>query len=351
MTIQFNENGGDGLEVNAIDLYYGAQQVLHEVSFALARGEIGCLLGPSGCGKSSLLRAIAGFERPASGGVRVRGREVTSLSVNARKIGFVFQDSALFPNLNVEQNIVFGLRDKSKPERHRLATEWLQRVGLAQYASAMPHELSGGEQQRVALARALAPAPDLVLLDEPFASLDLQLRRSLGRVIRDVFADIETTAVFVTHDQEEAFLLADFVGLLSQGRLLQWGTAHQLFKQPACEDVAGFIGESFFIEGSLVEEGVVETTLGTIRIEPSSLKQHNRSLGDKISVLLRYHDLQLDPEGDIQVQITTVEDHGDNYFCTFVFKNGEEGSIRLQEKLRPGASVRLSLLVSTANAF
>ncbi len=350
MNKHFSESKGSGLEVRQLAISYASQPVLSDVSFSLSRGQIGCLLGPSGSGKSSLLRGIAGFERLGAGRVFVAGKEVTTLPVNVRKIGFVFQDSALFPNLNVQQNIVFGLRERPKKERLALAQEWLDRVGLAQYESAMPHELSGGEQQRVALARALAPSPELVLLDEPFASLDLKLRRSLARVIKDVFAQNETTALFVTHDQEEAFLLADSVGLLESGRLRQWGSAHELFDEPASQEVASFIGESFFINGVLLEGKRVSTTVGELAIRPAPQYERLAS-GSRVKVLLRHSDLHLDTAGQNSAEVTAIEDHGGSYFCSVRFQSGEEGAIRLQQSVAAGERLTLSLSGRPVSVF
>ena len=199
-------------------------------------GEIGCLLGSSGCGKSTVLRAICGFEPVKSGEILLRDKVVSSTSINLppsqRRIGMVFQDFALFPHLNVLENVTFGLQSLPNQERSALAMDWLKRVALADKANAYPHELSGGQQQRVALARAMAPGPDLILLDEPFSSLDIELRERLAGEMRDILKANNITALLVTHDQFEAFAIADKIGVMAEGKVLQWDMPYELYHQP-----------------------------------------------------------------------------------------------------------------------
>src|SRR5690606_7367013 len=197
--------------------------------FALQRGEIGCLLGQSGCGKTTVLRAIAGFEGLSAGRIALGGRELSTAQATAapetRQVGVVFQDYALFPHLSVADNVGFGLRRMKGCERQARIASLLQLVGLATHADKFPHELSGGQQQRVALARALAPAPDLLLLDEPFSNLDVDLRERLATEVRDILKEVGTTAVLVTHDQHEAFAIADRIGVMHDGAIVQWDSA------------------------------------------------------------------------------------------------------------------------------
>lgn len=204
------------------------QRVLDGLGFALAPGEIGCLLGASGCGKSTALRAIAGFVRPERGTVRIGDRTVVGPGAwvvpEARSTGVVFQDYALFPHLDIAANVAFGLRGRSAPEREARVDEMLHLVGLDGMRRRFPHELSGGQQQRVALARALAPAPSLLLLDEPFSSLDPELRERLALELRELLKAAAITTLLVTHDQHEAFAMADSVGVMIDGRIAQWDT-------------------------------------------------------------------------------------------------------------------------------
>ena len=217
------------LQLDAISVAYGRRAVVENLSMSLPRGTVGCLLGPSGCGKTTVLRAIAGFEPVASGEVRLDGELVSSarthLPPERRRIGMVFQDHALFPHLTVGDNVAFGLR--GVPDAGRRVTEMLETVGLGGTAARYPHELSGGQQQRVALARALAPSPRLLLLDEPFSNLDIELRERLGGELRALLKAAGTTALLVTHDQHEAFAIADEIGIMSGGRIQQWATRLQ----------------------------------------------------------------------------------------------------------------------------
>jgi iron(III) transport system ATP-binding protein len=242
---------------------YGDTAALDEFELEITRGQILSLLGPSGCGKTSALRVIAGFEDPDAGSITIGATTVVSESVNLpperRRVGMVFQDYALFPHMSVSRNVGYGLVDRDTASR---VAEVLDLVGLTDLGGRMPHELSGGEQQRVALARALAPRPEVVLLDEPFSNLDATLRDRMRRDVRRILKEAGATAVFVTHDQEEALAIADVVAVMRSGRVVQVGSPHQLYRRPADPWVAGFIGESEFIAG-VAGVGSVETDLGT----------------------------------------------------------------------------------------
>ncbi|KKW68142.1 ABC transporter [Lampropedia cohaerens] len=204
----------------------GLNEIVRDCSVTLARGEIACLLGPSGCGKSTILRAIAGFEPLRAGAIRLNGKTLatprTALAPERRNVGMVFQDYALFPHLTVAQNIAFGLRGQSRRERDKCVARMLELVGLPLAGAAWPHELSGGQQQRVALARALAPAPQLLLLDEPFSSLDSDLRERLATEVRDILRALNHTAILVTHNMAEAQAMATRIGTMAPGRPVQW---------------------------------------------------------------------------------------------------------------------------------
>ncbi len=237
------------LELDRISLSYaadgGRRDVLRELSLTLETGQIACLLGASGCGKTSVLRAIAGFEPLDGGSIRLDGRllsgEGARVEPEHRRVGMMFQDYALFPHLDVAANVGFGLRRLDAAERGRRVRALLDLVGLAGQEARRPHELSGGQQQRVALARALAPEPDLLLLDEPFSNLDVDARERLAFELRDLLKAAGRTALVVTHNQAEAFAVADRIGILNEGRLAQWDTPYGMHHHPATSDIAAFI--------------------------------------------------------------------------------------------------------------
>ena len=242
---------------------FDGSPALDDFELEIASGQILSLLGPSGCGKTTALRIIAGFEDPDSGSVTIDGVTVVDSSTNVapehRRVGMVFQDYALFPHMTVERNVGYGLEPSPDPER---VADVLNLVGLSEHGGRMPHELSGGEQQRVALARALAPRPALILLDEPFSNLDAGLRDRMRRDVRHILKDAGTTAVFVTHDQEEALATSDMVAVMRAGKVLQIDTPERLYRSPVDPWVAGFVGESEFFPGK-ADVGFVETPLGT----------------------------------------------------------------------------------------
>ena len=229
----------------AYDTPQGLRDVVRDFTLGLERGHIGCLLGASGCGKSTVLRAIAGFEPLRSGSIALEGVVISSpstqLAPEARRVGMMFQDYALFPHLSVARNVGFGLRRLGRTERDSRVIAMLELVGLAQAGESYPHELSGGQQQRVALARALAPSPELLLLDEPFSNLDVDTREHLAFEVREILRAAGHTAILVTHNQAEAFAIADRIGVMADGKLLQWGTPHDIYHHPASPHVAEFI--------------------------------------------------------------------------------------------------------------
>jgi iron(III) transport system ATP-binding protein len=250
-----------GVELHAVSRSFGATRAVDQVTLAVERGELFAVLGPSGCGKTTLLRLVAGFERPDSGSIEVGGGQVAAPGVfvgpEKRRIGMVFQDYALFPHLTVRRNVAFGL---ARGERGRaLAT--LELVGLQHKADRYPHELSGGERQRVALARALAPGPEVVLLDEPFSSLDASLRADLRREVELILREAGATALLVTHDQEEALSLADRLAVMRDGRLVQVGPPEAVYARPADRWAAQFVGEVNLLTGVRRPDGV-ETDIG-----------------------------------------------------------------------------------------
>jgi iron(III) transport system ATP-binding protein len=251
------------LTLDALCVRYASQAAdapaVKAVSLRLQAGEIGVLLGPSGCGKTSLLRAIAGFVPLESGSIQVGGAQLAGpglhLPPEARQVGVVFQDFALFPHLNVADNVAFGLRKLARSPRAARVAEMLELVDLTAFSAQFPHELSGGQQQRVALARALAPAPTLMLLDEPFSSLDAELRERLATEVRTILKRAGTTALVVTHDQLEAFAMGDAVGVMNKGTLEQWDTPYNLYHRPNTRFVADFIGHAALVDGTARRQG------------------------------------------------------------------------------------------------
>lgn len=241
-----------GVSLRNVTRRYGVVSAANGVTFDLPKGQLMALLGPSGCGKTTTLRLIAGFERLDAGEIEIAGQLVASQSVHIpperRRVGMVFQEYALFPHLTVAENVAFGLHHYAGDRKRRVATV-LEMVGLTGLDARMPYELSGGQQQRVALARALAPEPEIVLLDEPFSNLDAGLRVRVRSEVRSILRQANATAIFVTHDQEEAFSLVDIVAVLMDGVVRQVSSPHKLYRQPVDRDVAAFLGDANFLPG------------------------------------------------------------------------------------------------------
>jgi ABC-type Fe3+/spermidine/putrescine transport system ATPase subunit len=262
------------LEVAAVDKSFDDTPVLRGVSFAVDEGEIVCLLGPSGCGKTTILRIVAGLELPTAGDVRFEGRSLRNVPIHERGFGLMFQDYALFPHKDVTANVAFGLRMQSLPGDKIAARvgEMLALVGLEGYEGRRVYQLSGGEQQRVALARSLAPGPRLLMLDEPLGSLDRSLREELMNELRAILKRVGLTAIYVTHDQEEAFAISDRVMIMRAGRIVQRGTPQDVYRQPASAWVARFLGLSNLVPARVMapEPGrpplQVDTPLGRIAL-------------------------------------------------------------------------------------
>jgi iron(III) transport system ATP-binding protein len=325
------------LEIKQLGVHYGktaehTHPAVAAVDLGLAAGEIGVLIGPSGCGKTTLLRAVAGLERVSSGSITIAGQVVSSLGVHVppedRRIGMVFQDYALFPHLDVAKNVGFGLRHLDPAQRKARVLEVLKLVGLAGQQHRYPHELSGGQQQRVALARALAPKPTLLLLDEPFSNLDVELRERLSHEVRAILKAEGTTALFVTHDQLEAFAIGDVIGVMDHGQLHQWADAYTLYHRPATRFVADFIGHGVFATAKVenhLEDGAlhkhVVTALGELHdISPEVLE---RLPVGECDVLLRADDIVHDDASAVQAQIIRKTFRGSEFLYTLQLKTGE----------------------------
>ena len=286
------------LKVEDVSVSYSGKRVVEAINFSLGAAEIGCLLGPSGCGKTTLLRAIAGFEPVRQGRILVDQREVSSgkrtVAPEHRNIGMVFQDFALFPHLTVADNILFGLRSGSGAEKQSRVNEMLALVGLPTYGQAYPHQLSGGQKQRVALARAMAPRPDILLLDEPFSSLDVEMREQLAREIRNILKQESITAILVTHDQAEAFAMADSVCVMNEGHIQQHDTAYQLYHEPANRFVADFIGQGVMVQGEVIDRHTVSTDIGKI----GSDHVLGQPAGSHVDLLIRPDDIIHDDDSE-----------------------------------------------------
>ena len=243
------------LDVQNLTKTFGQTTVVKGASFSFAQGEFISLLGPSGCGKTTILRMIAGFEKPTSGSIEVDGQDITHLKPNQRQLGMVFQAYALFPNLNVGDNIGFGLKiaGMGTEERRARVDEMLRLIGLPGFDKRYPYELSGGQQQRVALARAIAPRPRMLLLDEPLSALDAKIRVSLREEIRAIQLDLGITTVFVTHDQEEALSISDRIVVMNAGNIEQLGAPHEIYNKPATRFVATFVGQLNSLEATVLD--------------------------------------------------------------------------------------------------
>jgi len=319
------------LEVSQLNVRYAGSDrpAVHDVSLGLRAGDIGVLIGPSGCGKTTLLRAVAGLERANGGGIKLSGHMVsdaqTHVPAEKRRIGMVFQDYALFPHLDVEHNVAFGIHDWPKAERKARVAEVLDWVGLAQMQGRYPHELSGGQQQRVALARALAPRPQLLLLDEPFSNLDVDLRERLAHEVRGILKAAGATALFVTHDQLEAFAIGDMIGVMHDGALHQWDDAYSLYHRPATRFVAEFIGHGVFAPATLKEANgqvVVQTPVGDL-ITVAECPLPSAFANGECDVLLRADDIVHDDEAPVKAEIIRKAFRGAEFLYTLRLDGGQ----------------------------
>ena len=318
------------LAVSQLEVRYAgqAQAAVHNASFGLRAGQIGVLIGPSGCGKTTLLRAVAGLEPVSAGSIHLNkqlvGAPQHSVAPEERRIGMVFQDYALFPHLSIGRNVAFGIHQLPRAEQAARVFEVLQLVGLEGSEARFPHELSGGQQQRVALARALAPRPQLMLLDEPFSNLDVDLRERLAHEVRGILKAAGATALFVTHDQLEAFAIGDVIGVMHEGRLHQWDDAYTLYHRPATRFVADFIGHGVFAPATLVQRGdnvVAQTPLGELA-DLAECPVPASYPGGECDVLLRADDVVHDDGAPVQAQVVRKSFRGSEFLYTLRLANG-----------------------------
>lgn len=310
------------LELNDISVAFDSRTILDNISFALLEGDIGCMLGPSGCGKTTLLRTIAGFEPPVQGEVWIRGVRVSDryhrVPVEQRQVGMVFQDYALFPHMTVRENIAFGLQQFPAKQKRARIEEVVALLAIHDFLDTYPHRLSGGQQQRVALARAIANRPRILLLDEPFASLDFELREQLAGEVRHVLKNDGITAVLVSHNQFEAFAMADTVGVINKGKLLQWDSAFNLYHRPATSYVADFVGEGVFLRGRVINANTVETELGIITGEVGN----DLAPGMAVDVLIRPDDIIHDDNSQRTARVIDKAFRGAEFLYTLSLENG-----------------------------
>ncbi|MFZ5507591.1 MAG: ABC transporter ATP-binding protein [Pseudomonadota bacterium] len=328
------------LDLNGLTVRYGRSlrasagsgSAVDRVSFAMPAGHIGVLIGPSGCGKTSLLRAVAGLQRATEGRVEIDGRVLSDAAAGLhvaperRTIGMVFQDYALFPHLSVADNVAFGIHRLPRGQRRSRVQQMLELVGLAHVAQRAPHQLSGGQQQRIALARALAPAPKLLLLDEPFSNLDVDLRERLAQDVRQILKAHRTTALVVTHDQLEAFALGDEIGVMNHGRLEQWDDAYTLYHRPATRFVAEFIGHGVFAPATIVRNGhgpQVHTPLGLLS-DALECPLPEAFDGGACDILLRADDIVHDDASPVRARIERKAFRGSEFLYTLRLLSGEQ---------------------------
>ena len=334
----FSNNTSAYFSVQELIVGYDDTIIVNGLSLDLKQGEIGCFLGYSGCGKTTALRAIAGLEQSRGGKIFLNNQRLTEQTTRTkfavapakRGMGMVFQDYALFGHLSVAKNIAFGLNKWSAADKKARIKEMLALVELTEHADKRPSELSGGQQQRVALARALAPKPKLLLLDEPFSNLDVVLRESLAMNVRDILKRTNTTAILVTHDQNEAFALADKVGVMDKGKLVQWATPSELYHEPISPFVAEFVGEGAMIDG-IIKEGHVETALGDIYRRMEVYDESGQPLyceydypnGTPIKVLVRPDDIVHDDESTQTALVVGRVFRGANYLYRLQLSDGQ----------------------------
>ena len=302
--------------------------ILDNISIAINKGEIISFLGPSGSGKTTMLKLIAGLERPTTGNIYMNNKAISSkdmfVNIEKRKIGMVFQQAMLFPHLTIEDNVKFGLK-KSKHNNERVS-EVLDLVGLKSIKKRHPHTLSGGEAQRIALARALAPKPEILLLDEPFANLDASLRNELRLELKSILQKIGLTTIFVTHDQEEAFVFGDKICILHKGKMIQYDTPKNLYKNPNDAWVAQFIGQANLLNGK-AKNKFVSTSVGQIPIQ-------NKAIG-QVNVMIRPENLELLTYGTWAIKKIDYYGHDTMYFL----ENDSGESIKVRALQEPSYSL------------
>ncbi len=287
------------LAVRDVSVTLQNKEVVKNISLQLEPGHIASILGPSGCGKTTLLRALAGFQHISSGEIFVHKKLFSNakfkLPPEKRHIGMMFQDLALFPHLTVAQNICFGLKTLPKDEQATRTQQVIELTELNKHVDKLPHQLSGGQQQRVALARALAPRPEILLLDEPFSSLDPDLREQVATEVRKILKQENVTAILVTHDQHEAFAMADDIGVMVDGEIAQWDSAYNIYHKPKTRFVADFVGLGSMVPATVIDEQTLQTEFGQVKGKINS----KYAIGEKVDLLVRPDDIPHDDSSPI----------------------------------------------------
>ena len=323
-----------------VNKFYEDTHVLKNINFEIEKGKFYTLLGPSGCGKTTILRIIAGFTDVSNGKVTLNGEDVTKLPPNKRKVNTVFQDYALFPHMNVFENIAFGLRLKKTPENiiKEKVADALKMVQLSGYENREISQMSGGQQQRVAIARALVNEPEVLLLDEPLSALDLKLRTDMQYELRELQQRLGITFIFVTHDQEEALAMSDEIFVMSKGEVVQSGTPVDIYDEPINRFVADFIGESNIVDGIMKEDYLVEFVGKEFECADAGMRPN-----EKVEIVIRPEDLTLTSieKGKLTVEVDTQLFRGVHYEIICYDENGNEWMIHSTRKAEVGSKVGL----------
>ena len=323
-----------------VNKFYEDTHVLKNINFEIEKGKFYTLLGPSGCGKTTILRIIAGFTDVSNGKVTLNGEDVTKLPPNKRKVNTVFQDYALFPHMNVFENIAFGLRLKKTPENiiKEKVADALKMVQLSGYENREISQMSGGQQQRVAIARALVNEPEVLLLDEPLSALDLKLRTDMQYELRELQQRLGITFIFVTHDQEEALAMSDEIFVMSKGEIVQSGTPVDIYDEPINRFVADFIGESNIVDGIMKEDYLVEFVGKEFECADAGMRPN-----EKVEIVIRPEDLSLTSidKGKLTVEVDTQLFRGVHYEIICYDENGNEWMIHSTRKAEVGSKVGL----------
>ncbi|WP_048782781.1 ABC transporter ATP-binding protein [Streptococcus sp. 263_SSPC] len=323
-----------------VNKFYEDTHVLKNINFEIEKGKFYTLLGPSGCGKTTILRIIAGFTDVSNGKVTLNGADVTNLPPNKRKVNTVFQDYALFPHMNVFENIAFGLRLKKTPENiiKEKVADALKMVQLSGYENREISQMSGGQQQRVAIARALVNEPEVLLLDEPLSALDLKLRTDMQYELRELQQRLGITFIFVTHDQEEALAMSDEIFVMSKGEIFQSGTPVDIYDEPINRFVADFIGESNIVDGVMKEDYLVEFVGKEFECADAGMRPN-----EKVEIVIRPEDLTLTSieNGKLTVEVDTQLFRGVHYEIICYDENGNEWMIHSTRKAEVGSKVGL----------
>jgi len=310
------------LKLEDVSIAFDNIEIVKRVSFELLNNEICCLLGPSGCGKSTLLRSIAGFEPLVDGNISIHGHSVSNkhsvLEPEKRGVGLVFQDLALFPHLTIAENICFGIKHWTQEEQNQRVHQLLELVNMNGVENRYPDSLSGGQQQRIALARAIAPKPKIILLDEPFSGLDAAMREQLAPEVREILLQEKISAIMVTHDQLEAFAMADKLGVINNGEILQYDQPFAIYHKPKSRFIANFIGKGKFINATVIDQTSITSELGKL----VSAAPHQFKPGQDIDVLIRPDDVIHNDDSEILAKIQTKQFQGSHFLYLLELNDG-----------------------------